>query len=243
MDPSLPPNTSAAPTPNTVKPNPFGGNNAPAPAPAPGIPRSDPFGGNNAPAPAPAPPAPAPKAANPAPPLPAPDVKGILGDAKTGAIAAEVLRLVNIERSKRKLPQLGNNIRLSTASWLHSQEMYVKRYFSHESPTKGRKQFTDRIRNAGVVGHGAAGENIAMTHVSRDVAKRLVKMWMDSPGHRANILHKDFRFSGLGIYGDGDYIYATQVFTQKVKTPGLNKRTRTAPKRPTPAVIGPTKVI
>ncbi len=176
-------------------------------------------------------------------PLPPTTTTGLLGYARTSAIASEVLRLVNAERAKRRLPALADHVRLSTAGWLHSKEMYTKRYFSHRSPSKGSITFTDRIRNAGVIKHGAAGENIAMTHVSTDVARRLVKMWMSSPGHRANIMHKDFRFSGLGVYGDEDYIYVTQVFTAKVNTPSLNKPVQATPPARKPTVTGPTKLI
>ena len=175
--------------------------------------------------------------------LPPPDPRGVLGDTYTAGIAKQVLELINRERAARRLKPLSPNVRLGAAAWLHSREMYQRRYFSHRSPNRLSASFTDRIRNAGVVKHGAAGENIAMTHLSRDVATRLVQMWMASPGHRANILHKDFQFSGLGIFGDGDYIYATHVFTQAVRTPKIRQPHKKGPRTQKTESPGPSRVI
>ena len=61
--------------------------------------------------------------------------------------------------------------------------------------------------------YGRAGENIAMS--TSATAADFVKMWMDSPGHRENILRAQFRYTGLGVYGDGEAFYATQVFSSQ----------------------------
>ena len=52
---------------------------------------------------------------------------------------------------------------------------------------------------------------------ARDLADRFVKMWMDSPAHRANVLHPGYAYTGVGVYGDRDRVYATQLFSADVR--------------------------
>ena len=45
-----------------------------------------------------------------------------------------------------------------------------------------------------------------------DVAQRLVQLWLDSPGHLENIVRPEFQMTGVGVFGDGERVYATQLF-------------------------------
>lgn len=143
------------------------------------------------------------------------------------ALEDEILQLINVERRKANLAPLEAQNHLINAAVGHSTEMFTLGYFSHSSPTSDRKKFTDRMSIAGVTRYGAAGENIAMTSAPDGVAARFVKMWMDSPGHRRNILDPRFKISGLGVFGDGSVIYATQVFADAVETADDGKGDKT----------------
>ncbi len=123
----------------------------------------------------------------------------------------EILQLINEERSARGLESLRPNSQLREAARQHSKEMNELDYFSHESPVEAYETLPMRLRNAGVAKYGWAGENIAMSTAAS--AERFVQMWMNSPGHRANILKPEFEFSGIGVYGSGQSLHATQVFS------------------------------
>ena len=123
----------------------------------------------------------------------------------------EILQLINVERAEHGLEPLRPNSNLRQAARQHSKEMNELDYFSHESPVEAYETLPMRLRNAGVAKYGWAGENIAMSTAAS--AERFVQMWMDSPGHRANILKPEFEFSGIGVYGSGQSFHATQLFS------------------------------
>lgn len=119
----------------------------------------------------------------------------------------EVVRLVNIERQKAGLSPLTHNEELSKVSRVKSQDMADKNYFSHNSPTY-KDPFT-MMRNFGIK-YGQAGENIAKGYNDAD---SVVKGWMNSPGHRANILNSNFKKIGVGYINKNGTTYWTQMFT------------------------------
>jgi uncharacterized protein YkwD len=124
---------------------------------------------------------------------------------------------INAERAEEGLPPLQPHPALADAARGHSQEMAKMGYFAHESPTKGRERFVDRIRNAGITAIGAGAENIAMGTYRGDPAAGIVKSWMDSEGHRANIVGERYVYTGVGVaVGGSGTIYATQVFTSEL---------------------------
>ncbi len=88
-----------------------------------------------------------------------------------------------------------------------SQDMQTKNYFSHTSPTFGSP--FDRMKALGI-SYKSAGENIAQGQRS---PQEVVQAWMDSPGHRANILNGSFTHIGVGYVKTGNYW--TQQFIQK----------------------------
>lgn len=123
------------------------------------------------------------------------------------AIEKEVVRLTNIERQRYGLSPLKHNWQLSRVARYKSEDMKNKGYFSHTSPTYGSpfKMMRDfRIK------YSAAGENIAM---GQRTAQDVVRGWMNSSGHRANILNKNFTEIGVGYAKNSSgRTYWTQMF-------------------------------
>lgn len=123
------------------------------------------------------------------------------------AIEQEVVRLTNLERQKAGLSPLSHNWQLSRVARYKSEDMRDRGYFSHTSPTYG-SPFT-MIKNFGI-SYSAAGENIAM---GQKTAQAVVQGWMNSSGHRANILSKSFTQIGIGYAkSSSGKIYWTQMF-------------------------------
>ena len=134
-------------------------------------------------------------------------------DSITGEFAAfqkEVVRLVNVERQKQGLGKLSLNAKLSNVATLKSQDMINKNYFDHTSPTYGSpfdmmKQFN--------ISYKTAGENIAK---GQKTPAEVVKAWMNSQGHRENILNKNYTEIGIGVAKDANgTLYWTQMFIGK----------------------------
>lgn len=128
-------------------------------------------------------------------------------DQEGQAVEAEVVRLVNVERAKVGLPALKNDWELARVAEHKSQDMATKKYFDHNSPTYG-SPFT-MLKNYGI-SYRSAGENIAQGQRS---AAEVVNAWMNSSGHRANILNKNYTHIGVGYVSNGNYW--TQMFIQK----------------------------
>ena len=115
-------------------------------------------------------------------------------------VRAAILCLLNAERAARNLPPLHANPSLARAALLHSQEMVSRRYFSHVSANG--EDFVSRIRKAGYLRGSrgwAVGENLAWGSGSYATPAEIVRGWMASPPHKANILNARFREIGIGI--------------------------------------------
>ena len=117
---------------------------------------------------------------------------------------SEVVRLVNIEREKNGLKPLTMNWELSRVARYKSQDMLDKGYFSHTSPTYGSP--FNMMKNFGI-SYRTAGENIAKGYAT---PQAVVTGWMNSSGHRANILNSSFTQIGVGYVAKGNYW--TQMF-------------------------------
>ncbi|GLZ41005.1 CAP domain-containing protein [Actinokineospora sp. NBRC 105648] len=125
-----------------------------------------------------------------------------------GASAEEqkVLELVNARRAEAGCKPLRWNDKLGTAARKHSADMAANNYFSHTSQD-GRSPF-DRIRAEGYTKGG--GENIA---AGQGTPEAVMTSWMNSAGHKANILNCKFGELGVGVAKGGSYrIYWTQTF-------------------------------
>ncbi len=144
----------------------------------------------------------------PLPDVSVPDTETDTNIQSQDALAVEVLRLVNTERTKAGLSALTLDSALSSVAKNHSVDMKNNNYFSHTN-LKGQSPF-DRLKNAGI-SYKTAGENIAM---GQKTAQSVVSGWMNSEGHRANILNSGFGKMGLGTAQtpSGGY-YWTQIFT------------------------------
>jgi len=122
-------------------------------------------------------------------------------------IEQEVIRLVNIERANRGLKPLAHNWELSRVARFKSMDMRDRAYFSHQSPTYGSP--FEMIRNFGL-SYSAAGENIA---AGQQTAAAVVQAWMNSQGHRENILNSSYTQIGVGYASGGSMgHYWTQMF-------------------------------
>ncbi|MEU5347883.1 MULTISPECIES: CAP domain-containing protein [unclassified Streptomyces] len=121
--------------------------------------------------------------------------------------AAEVVALTNAERTRAGLRPLAVDPLLTNAAQAHSADMVARAFYSHTSPDGSEPWH--RAAAAGST-RRTIGENIACGQRS---AAEVVQGWMDSPGHRANILKPDFTHIGVGFAGGGSAgTYWTQLF-------------------------------
>lgn len=120
----------------------------------------------------------------------------------------EVFELVNEVRAKHNLPPLLLYNELSSVAREKSKDLMVGNYFDHNSPTYGSP--FDMMKKFGIT-YRTAGENIAGGF---DTSEEVMDGWMDSPGHRANILNPSYTHIGVGyVSGGGKYgTYWTQMF-------------------------------
>ncbi|MEV6960789.1 CAP domain-containing protein [Streptomyces sp. NPDC051207] len=109
------------------------------------------------------------------------------------AAAAQVLKLVNDERTQAGCSPVAANSALSELAADFSEDMAERGFFDHTDPSGATPW--DRAEKAGIDNLG--GENIARGQAD---AETVMKAWMDSPGHRANILNCDFTTLGVGVH-------------------------------------------
>jgi uncharacterized YkwD family protein len=122
--------------------------------------------------------------------------------------AEAVLKLVNAERAKQGLQPLTLSTKLTNIATLKSKDMADNNYFDHTSKTYGTP--FQMLQDFGVH-YSAAGENIA---AGQRTPEEVMNAWLNSSGHRANILNKNFDTIGIGYYQGGTYgVYWTQLFT------------------------------
>lgn len=130
-------------------------------------------------------------------------------EAQTGIseFAQRVIDLTNQERRQAGLSPLKADAELSKVAQIKTEDMEKNNYFSHTSPTYGSP--FDMMRDFGIE-YKSAGENIAQ---GQRTPEEVVKAWMNSPGHKANILSKDFTHIGVGFESNG--YHWTQMFIKK----------------------------
>ena len=123
--------------------------------------------------------------------------------------ALEVLRLVNEERKKQGLNELTLNHTLNGVATKKAEDMRDNNYFSHDSPRYGSP--FEMLQSFGVK-YSSAGENIA---AGQKNAQQVMNDWMNSSGHRANILNKNYTELGVGFVEGGSYgTYWVQEFVK-----------------------------
>ena len=128
-------------------------------------------------------------------------------DSEASNFESEVIRLVNAERAKYGLSELKEDWQLSRVARYKSEDMRENKYFSHTSPTYGSP--FEMIKNFGIP-YKSAGENIAK---GQKTPAAVVNAWMNSSGHRKNILSTSFTHIGVGYAENGNYW--TQMFISK----------------------------
>lgn len=138
----------------------------------------------------------------------------------------EIHRLVNIERKKQGLSALSYDTKLAVVAKLHSVDMYERSYFEHDTPEG--KDPTDRATSVGyqcqkrvgnLIYSGVAenifmfeGASISFWESPESIAIDAVSGWMDSPGHRENILTGTYDREGIGVKIGSFDVYVTQNF-------------------------------
>lgn len=119
----------------------------------------------------------------------------------TGPRTVKAIRcLLNRERRARGLAPLRPDPRLARAARGHARDMVQRRYFGHVAP--GNVTVVDRVRRARYLAGArrwTVGENLAWGTGRLATPAQIVRGWMRSPGHRANILSPSFREIGIGV--------------------------------------------
>ncbi|HQO03216.1 MAG TPA: CAP domain-containing protein [Spirochaetota bacterium] len=134
-------------------------------------------------------------------------------------IEKRIFEILNEERKSRGLQPLVYNTDLAGLARIQSTNMLKHNFFSHTdqngmNPQQRKVRYFPKLM-------GGVGENIAMHYGTspEEVAVNLMKGWMNSPGHRANILKKSYSHVGVGItQKDAQYFYGTQVFADLIAT-------------------------
>ncbi len=133
-----------------------------------------------------------------------------------GKVEKRIFDLVNAERARHRLPPYRFSQELASLARLHSRNMVRYRFFSH-TDHEGQDP-SDRKRRSFPGMFGSIGENIAYNAgaTEAEAARNLMRSWMASPGHRANILRDSFTHMGVGVVERGEQVYATQEFSELV---------------------------
>jgi uncharacterized protein YkwD len=129
-----------------------------------------------------------------------------------------IICLINKERNSRGRGDLHRDDRLQEAARKHSSRMADKGCFSHQC--RGERSLSGRLESVGYLVSGltrwAYGENVGWGEGSRGTPKQIVNVWMNSSGHRANILSGSFKDIGAGFDHDGARGYYTADFGLRV---------------------------
>lgn len=128
---------------------------------------------------------------------------------ETAQMEAQIRQRINEIRQQQGLSELQVNEKLAVVARRYSQQMAEEDFFSHTSP--GGSTLVKRVQSAGII-YSMVGENLfKSTNIPQPVGAA-VEGWMDSPGHRENILRPQYRETGIGVWQDGNTYYVTQLF-------------------------------
>ncbi|WP_250631349.1 CAP domain-containing protein [Rhodoflexus caldus] len=134
---------------------------------------------------------------------------------------AAIFYATNWQRDMQRQKPLKYSAALEKAAFEHSKDMIRLNFFSHTSPVQGKETYSKRIAAEGI-SNSYTGENISYrSHIADSYlnqAKKIVLGWMNSPGHRRNILNGSYQYIGCGAYtgkfdGWANAIVATQNFS------------------------------
>jgi uncharacterized protein YkwD len=128
---------------------------------------------------------------------------------------AALLLASNEARAEHGLAPLGRDEGLARAARAHASEMATLGYFSHNSPTPASATLSRRLARAGVPSV-TAGENLALLRGQQDIAAAAVGGWLESPGHRAALLSRQYSHVGFGVAeGHDGQLFVAQVFARQ----------------------------
>lgn len=131
---------------------------------------------------------------------------------------ASLLAETNAARVRYGLPSLAPDEGLARAARAHAAEMAELDFFSHTSPTPASANLSLRLARAGVPSVTAA-ENLALLTGPQDLAASAVQGWLESPPHRAALLHTDYTHVGFGVFeGRDDQTFIAQVFSREPRS-------------------------
>lgn len=133
--------------------------------------------------------------------------------ASTAEMEAQVREQINAIRQKQGLSSLRSNEKLAEVARRYSQRMAEQNFFDHTSPQGDT--MVDRVQSANIF-YFVLGENLfTSTNIPQPVPAA-VEGWMNSPGHRKNILRPEYRETGIGIWQKGSTYYFTQLFMRSL---------------------------
>ena len=127
------------------------------------------------------------------------------------SLESQVVKLVNVQRAKQGLQPLTENWQLSRVARYKSADMATKNYFSHTSPTYGSPF---KMMESFGIKYSSAGENIAY---GQKTPEQVMTAWMNSPGHRSNIMSPSYSQIGVGYATNkSGTAYWTQMFIRPI---------------------------
>lgn len=136
----------------------------------------------------------------------------VVSDKFMAQVEQAIFNKVNEERAKAGVSPLSYNSTMEKYARIKSQDMGDNNYFSHADLSGN--YITSKMKVDGV-SYKAWGENIAYIGGITDptaLANKFMENWMNSEGHRKNILSTNFDSIGIGVYQSGNRVYATQEF-------------------------------
>lgn len=132
--------------------------------------------------------------------------------ANTTKIEANIRASINQVRQKQKLQPLKNNERLAEVARKYSREMAEKNFFSHTGVDGST--LASRVEASGII-YWLVGENLFKGTNLNEPVRIAVKGWLESPGHRANIIRPSFTETGVGVWRVNNTYYITQLFLRR----------------------------
>ncbi|MBD2459487.1 CAP domain-containing protein [Oscillatoria sp. FACHB-1407] len=149
----------------------------------------------------------------PLPSSPSPSSADAAQSAAAAQMESDVLQQINAIRQQNGLSPLKDNPKLAQVARRYSQRMAEQNFFSHTAPEGDT--MVDRVRSARIF-YFALGENLFKGTNLPDPATDAVEGWMNSPGHRRNILQPEYREMGIGVWRQGNTYYFTQLLMRSL---------------------------
>lgn len=131
----------------------------------------------------------------------------------TGQMEAQVFAQINTIRQQQGLSELRQNEKLAQVARDYSRRMAEGDFFAHTSPQGDT--MVERVHAAGIF-YFVLGENLFTSTNIPQPANASVTGWMNSPGHRENILRREYRETGIGVWQRGNTYYFTQLFLRSL---------------------------